>query len=122
MCFPGCGEMAGFFPHHVGCVTSHSHSICQSCWDLSEWPVEEWAETLPWQGSEKDWWRWLAEGARILLFSGGPALMDGWAAWAAQTTRQWLRLVKRVPVNSTLGSELKREQSPGNGPSWQQWK
>lgn len=29
-------------------------------------------------------------------------------------------VVKHVPVNSILSSELKREQSPGNGP-WREW-
>lgn len=33
-------------------------------------------------------WRW---EAGILLLLGGPALMDGQAACATQTTRQWLR-------------------------------
>lgn len=31
-------------------------------------------------------------------------------------------VLKHVAVNCTLGSELKREQSPGNGPWWQWWR
>lgn len=45
---------------------------------------------------------------------------DGWPGSLCRTDHPAMtEVLKHVPVNSTLGSELKREQSPINGPWWQ---
>lgn len=46
--------------------------------------------------------------------------MDGQAACTDHPAVA--EVLKHVPVNSSLGSELRKEQSPGNGPQWHWWR
>ena len=102
VCFPCCGQKAGFFLHCVNSAASLSRSIWQSCWDGPEWPVERWEGTVPCQG----WWRWAGSRGwhpavlRRPLFDGCPGslcLIDHLPV---------AEVVKHVPVKSTPGSEL----------------
>lgn len=97
--------------------TSHSCAICQLCWDLFKWPMEERVGTFPWQGSEEGLvevgWQW-----ELACRCSQRPCFDGWPGSLCCTDHPAVaEVLKHVPVNSALGSELRREQSPGNGPS-----
>lgn len=118
LCSPRCEENAGFFIHSVGV------GGCRKPLSLHLPVMLGFAQTangrvgrdLPLAGLRGGLAEVGCSGSWHSAVLRGPPLMDGQAACTDHPAVA--EVLKHVPVNSTLGSELRKEQSPGNGPQW----